>query len=89
MGLKKVLYDTPRENPPYDLEKVSQKFDSCTFHHLSCDITVAHEDLEGLFQMTPYYWKSPVDASVRLQSADQVKTKIAFCILELFKPKEG
>lgn len=88
MGLKKVLYDTARDNPPYDLEKVSQKFASCIFHQLSYDITVAHEDLEGLFQMTPYYWKSPMDASMRLQLADQVKTKIAFCILELFKPEK-
>lgn len=87
MGLKNILYDIPRSNPPYDVEKIAQGFSHWEQTCLSFPISVEHEDLMGLFQMTPYFWKSPTDAVERLEKEDKVQTEAAFCILQLFSEK--
>lgn len=38
--------------------------------------------------MTPYYWKTPKDAAMRLQELDELKTKIQFQI-EIYRKDEN
>ncbi len=55
--MKAVLYEKPYKNPVQQIAyrasrpSASGKLQGC--------ITVPHEQLEALFAMTPYYWKTP------------------------------
>ena len=44
-------------------------------------ITVPHEQLEALFAMTPYYWKTPRGGAERLAALSQLETDISFRFL--------
>ena len=44
-------------------------------------VTVPHEQLEALFAMTPYYWKTPRDGAARLAALPELTTDIAFRFL--------
>ena len=44
-------------------------------------ITVPHDQLEALFAMTPYYWKTPRDGAARLAALPELTTDIAFRFL--------
>ena len=41
-------------------------------------VTVPHEQLEALFAMTPYYWKTPRGGAERLAALSQLETDISF-----------
>ena len=77
--LKEVLYDQPRPNEvkltPYEglrYLEVAQVRDT---------ITVRGQDrIHALFQMTPYYWKTPKAGAERLSQLDTLTTEIAFDI---------
>ena len=45
-------------------------------------------DIQALFHMTPYYWKTPKDAAMRLQALSELKTKIEFQI-EIYRKDEN
>ena len=75
--LKQVLYDRPYSNEeketPYEgfaYESILPVEDTIT---LAC-----REDIQNLFQMTPYYWKTPRSGAERLASLDTLTTRIAF-----------
>ena len=75
--LKQVLYDRPYPNEeketPYEgfaYESILPVEDTIT---LAC-----REDIQNLFQMTPYYWKTPKSGAERLASLDTLTTRIAF-----------
>lgn len=75
--LKQVLYDRPYPNEeketPYEgfaYEAILPVEDTIT---LAC-----REDIQNLFQMTPYYWKTPRAGAERLASLDTLTTRIAF-----------
>ena len=44
-------------------------------------ITVPAAQLDALFAMTPYYWKTPRDGAARLAALPQLTTTIAFRFL--------
>ena len=44
-------------------------------------ITVPADQLEALFAMTPYYWKTPRDGAARLAALPQLTTEISFRFL--------
>ena len=44
-------------------------------------VTVPHEQLEALFAMTPYYWKTPRGGAERLAALSQLETDISFRFL--------
>ena len=77
--MKEVLYDQPRPNEvkltPYEgfrYLEVAQVRDT---------ITVRGQDrIHALFQMTPYYWKTPKAGAERLAQLDTLTTEIAFDI---------
>ncbi|MEG2634339.1 MAG: 50S rRNA methyltransferase, partial [Oscillospiraceae bacterium] len=36
------------------------------------------EDIQNLFAMTPYFWKTPKAGRARLEALDELKTHISF-----------
>ncbi len=77
--LKEVLYDVPRPNEvkltPYEgfrYVQVAQVRDTIR--------VVGQTDIHALFQMTPYYWKTPKSGAQRLSALEELVTEIAFDI---------
>ena len=77
--LKQVLYDAPYPNEeqtvPYDgfsLETVVPVAGRIALHR--------REDIQNLFRMTPYYWKTPRQGAARLEELETLTTRIAFHI---------
>ena len=46
------------------------------------------EDIRNLFQMTPYYWKTPKSGSERLAALETLSVRISFRI-HVFQKTEG
>ena len=76
--LKQVLYDSPypnkEENIPYEgfsYERVVP---------VETVMDVAGEALRDLFQMTPYYWKTPKAGAERLAALDGLRVRAQFRI---------
>ena len=77
--LKEVLYDRPYPNEvketPYD------GFRYIEIRHVENVITLqGQEDIHALFQMTPYYWKTPKAGCERLAQLQTLTTRISFDI---------
>ena len=77
--LKQVLYDDPYPNEvketPYD------GFRYVDIHHVESAIRLtSQEDIHALFQMTPYYWKTPRSGTERLAQLTELDTRISFDI---------
>lgn len=79
-GLKKVLYDTPYEN-----ETIDTAYDGFTFlERIPVRGELFTEDpqqIQALFMMTPYYWKTPVSGCERLKQCTALSTEIGFDLL--------
>ena len=67
--MKAVLYDTPYKNPVQEV--AYEGFRPIGEREVSGSITVPAGQLEALFAMTPYYWKTPRDGAARL-AAEQL-----------------
>ena len=85
MGLKEVLYDEPYENASetinYDgfvLEDTIMLDDMITIED--------KQDIQALFHMTPYYWKTSRNAVEKLEKVTNLKTEIQFQI-EIYRRK--
>ena len=77
--MKAILYDTPYKNP---VQQVAYEgFRSIGEREVSGTITVPAAQLEALFAMTPYYWKTPRDGAARLAALPELTTDIAFRFL--------
>ena len=55
--MKAVLYEKPYRNPVQEVEYPG--FEAIGEREVSGSITVPAGQLEALFAMTPYYWKTP------------------------------
>ncbi len=79
MGLKRVLYDRIKENDgradlPQSMTLLEEK-------RVSFDITVkGKENLQNLFAMTPYYWRTSPSDSEKLKEIDTLKTAVDMII---------
>lgn len=77
--LKQVLYDEVYEHK----DDVAQ-YDgfTCIYEQfVTYEVTIQEpEHIHALYQMTPYFWKSPIAGSDRLKSLVYLKTKIQFHI---------
>lgn len=77
MGLKELLYDNVYENGerrdlPTRMEHVEKVI--CT-----SEITVrGQEDIEALFSMTPYYWRTSVGDKAKLEGVEALTTTVEF-----------
>lgn len=77
--MKQVLYDRPYRNEtgetPYD------GFRYVTVRHVCSEITLpCQSDIQALFGMTPYCWKTPRAGKDRLAALDSLTTTAAFDI---------
>ena len=75
--LKQVLYDHPYPNE--EKETPYGGFTYETVVPVEDTITLTSQaDIHSLFQMTPYYWKTPKEGGERLAALDALTTRIAF-----------
>ena len=75
--LKQVLYDRPYPNEEKETPYEGFAYESI----VPVDDTITLEsqtDIHALFQMTPYYWKTPKAGAERLAALDRLTTRIAF-----------
>ena len=77
--MKAVLYEKPYKNPVQQIDYAG--FRAIGEREVSGRITVPQDQLEALFAMTPYYWKTPRDGAARLAALPQLTTTIAFRFL--------
>lgn len=77
--MKKILYETPYENPTeakqypgFALLDVCRVTDRIRLH--------TQNDIEDLFTMTPYCYRSPQEGVKRLLTLDSLETEVAFRI---------
>lgn len=79
-GLKEILYDNPYENPHKETD-----YDGFTFVKRVPIAGTLHltdpEQIQNLFAMTPYYWKTPVAGSQALAETTVLDTPIEFDFL--------
>ena len=79
MGLKRAMYDTPKENDgradmPKNMRLAEEK-------RIRLDITVeGQENIQSLFSMTPYYWRTSPTDSEKLKSLDRLATAVDMII---------
>ena len=77
--MKQVLYDNPYRNE----EKLTPYDGFCYEEVIPVDAEItleSQEDIHNLFQMTPYYWKTPKEGAQRLAALEQLTTRISFRI---------
>ena len=77
--LKQVLYDQPYPNEEKETPYEGFTYDAIV--PVDDRITLASQaDIHALFQMTPYYWKTPKAGAERLAALDRLDCRIAFRI---------
>jgi len=77
--MKQVLYDVPYPNEEKETPYEGFAYESVV--PVEDTITLGNPaDIHALFQMTPYYWKTPKAGAERLLALDTLTTKIAFRI---------
>lgn len=78
--MKQAIYDTPYKNEvkPYDLEG----FALMRRKRISYSISLGQpEDIQSLFSMTPYYYKTGKTEQQRLEALDRLDTQVDFELL--------
>ena len=77
MGLKRAIYDDVYENGERaDLPTRLEHIEKIVSKHEIC--VEGKEDIEALFSMTPYYWRTGESDRERLRSIDRLQTEIEF-----------
>lgn len=77
--LKAAVYDTPYENPPADL--AADGFTLVRQEELRRTITLtSQEDIQALFQMTPYYYKTGADDQRKLEAFRTLDVTTEFAV---------
>ncbi len=80
LGLKKVLYNEPYLND--EKEPVSDGLELVEKIRVRETITLDNkQDINALFQMTPYYYHTPTEGMNRLDEAESLITEIEFVLL--------
>ncbi len=83
-GLKQAVYDSPYENDEALPETAALRLSGT--RKISAEIRLAcREDIDAVFRMTPYYYRtSPADRA-KLERYDELETEIEFIIAEYTK----
>lgn len=76
--LKEVLYKIVKENKEKELEL--KDFQLINTLEVNDTIELNNDEINNLFMMTPYYYKSPIEGSNRLKNLNYLKTRISFKI---------
>ncbi len=79
-GLKQLLYEKPYLNEVKDTEYEGFRFEERiqVRTELSTD---CNQTIRDLFAMTPYYWKTPVSGSKKIEQAQSLYTELGFDLL--------
>lgn len=80
LGLKQLLYDVPYLNAHQETAYPGFVFENripVRTHAVLADSGL----IADLFAMTPYYWKTPMEGSRRLQQATRLETELGFDLL--------
>lgn len=80
LGLKQLLYDTPYLNTCKDTTYTGFSFERRIPVRTHATLTDSRLIFD-LFTMTPYYWKTPVEGSRRLQQTPRLETELGFDLL--------
>lgn len=84
-GLKQAVYDMPYFNDEKLPEVHSLQLN--VVHKVTAQIELAcSEDIQAVFQMTPYYYRTSPSDKVKLNAYHSLKTEISFVIAEYVKP---
>lgn len=79
-SLKKAVYDNPLKNPEENTE--IDGFMLAESRDLKYQITLdSNKQIESLFKMTPYYYKTSRTDQQKLESLNTLTTEIEFCVL--------
>lgn len=82
--LKEVVYDTPYRNDEQAPE--ADTLDLVSRTRVSERVHVPKEDLQTLFSMTPYYYRTSPGDREKLNTVDGLDLTVEFVILEYRKP---
>ena len=75
--LKALIYDTPRDNPPTPLE--TEGFTLVETREVRDEIHLpCNEDIQALFRMTPYYYKTGAEDQQKAERAQALDVTLAF-----------
>ena len=77
--MKQVLYENPYPNEEKETPYEGFRYEAI----VPVDATISlqsQSDIHALFQMTPYYWKTPKSGAERLAALDTLDCRIAFRI---------
>lgn len=79
-SLKKAVYDTPYKNKPESLEL--EGFKLINSSEIKKEITLTScEDINNLFKMTPYYYKTSAKDQQKLNHIDKLEVETEFMLL--------
>ena len=81
LELKSAIYDNPYANPPLVLQREGFRFKSGREIKYQIEIST-NEDIENLFKMTPYYYKTSVADQQKLKKISSLKIGLEFYIAE-------
>ncbi len=85
-GLKEAIYDHPYENTVAPYELCGLDFIGKREINYTVDID-SHEEIEALFKMTPYYYRTDDAGKQRALSLTHLETEISFEILTYRKSR--
>lgn len=78
-GLKSAVYQNPYPNAQQETPYPGLEY--CEISRVKADILLTtQEDIDCLFHMTPYFWKTSREDAEKLQALDTLATPIAFDI---------
>ena len=84
-GLKSVLYDTPYKNKPESPEL--DGLELVITERVKYTLTLSSQDeIQALFMMTPYAYRTPPESRARLSALDRLDTEVEFVIFVYKKP---
>lgn len=82
--LKEVLYEHPYQNPEEAIAYVG--FDYLEIRTAERVLALGGQDIQDLFRMTPYAWKTPKEGAERLLALDTLKVRAEFRV-HVFRKK--
>ena len=82
--LKERIYQNPYKNPTPNYEKVGFKIKSVTEVKYKIHLET-NEDIEALFKMTPYYYKTSRADQQKVESLETLSLSLEFAIAEYQK----
>lgn len=84
-GLKRVLYETPYKNKPESPEL--DGLELVTTERVRYTLTLSSQDeIQALFMMTPYAYRTPPESRARLAALNELETEVEFVIFVYKKP---